>query len=260
MSRELRRFLAGAGPLARDTRLAAHVLARYAPGVLLCERGFTDASCRLGGLVAPHRFLIISDRALLVEGSPAEGRGLCVLPPDSLFKVIDRASDGGREQVALLHVPPELLPVLGGGGLGAIEERYAAMARECFSECLALPPVPELDNDAWRARLLDPPGLDDDGEPFPLPAPVQAALRTAAAGAAPPAVQVAEGLPAGLGAGDTLTAEEGIRAGDIVHFVRTGPGQVAVRRGAGAEGEPLFRAVGGKAPGQFVFAPVQGPR
>lgn len=179
MSRGLRRFLAGARPLARDTRLAAHMLDRYAPGSLLCERGFTDASCRLGGLVAPHRFLVISDRALLIEGTPDEGRGLCVLPPDSLFKVIDRATDRGSEQVTLLHVPPELLQDLGGRGLGPIEERYAAMARECFRECAALPPVPELDNDQWRARLLDPVGLDDSGEPFPLPAIAQAALRAA---------------------------------------------------------------------------------
>jgi hypothetical protein len=51
------------GAFVRDTTLPDAVLGKYRIGVLLRERTFCDASHKLGGFVAPHRYLIFSSHA-----------------------------------------------------------------------------------------------------------------------------------------------------------------------------------------------------
>lgn len=245
----LRRLVEHAGPFARDSTLSPQILEGFQVGRVLREPTFCDASFRVAGLVAPHRFLIISAEAQALPESGEQDdprRGLCIWRPDSYFKVIDRTAAGEKLQVALLQIPDDLLPYFRSPELGMIERKFAELARECFTECLGEPAIPELDNDGWRDRLSYPVGLDDDGRPWPLsceakPLPDDDRVQ----------LQVKPG--------DVVTFDTGLRHGDIVHFDRVGEDQVVVRVCQPSDGDPAgprFRATRGEEPGTFTFEPL----
>ena len=50
-----------------------------------------------------------------------------------------------------------------------IERVLAANARRMFEAALVEAPLPELDTEIWRERLVLPIGIDDQGMPFPCP-------------------------------------------------------------------------------------------
>lgn len=203
----LRRFVEQAVPLVRDTTLPPGLLERYNVGRILREPTFCDTSRHVGGLVAPHRYLVISAEAMALDEEDLPQRGLCILQPDSYLKVIDHSCRGDRAQIVLLHVPDALLSFFRHPGTSRLEEKFAALARECFADCLDLPPIPELDTDGWRERLVFPLGFDDDGLPFPLscdtkPLPVSEENATVEA-------------PPMFAAGDVVTFDGGVRPGDV---------------------------------------------
>ncbi|MBK9472335.1 MAG: hypothetical protein IPO18_08625 [bacterium] len=241
MQAVLRGFVESALPFARDTTLPPGLLEQYTVGRLLREPTFCDTSYHVAGLVAPHRYLVISAMAVPLDDEDNPDRGLCVLQNDALLKVIDRVEAGDRAQVTLLHVPEPLLPWFRDTTLNPIEQQFVELARVCFAECLDQPPVPALDTDDWRDRLVYPIGFDDDGKPFDLPA-----------GAEPEACPFA--------AGDTVTAESGVRAGDIVWFERTASDQMVIHvyepDDVRADGSPRFRVVAGQKPNSVEFVPV----
>ena len=245
----LRRLVEHAGPFARDSTLSPPQLEGFQVGRVLREPTFCDASYRVAGLVAPHRFLIISAeaRALPESGEPDNPRrGLCIWRPDSYFKVIDRTAAGEKLQVALLQIPDELFPYFRAPELGRIEQKFAELARECFAECLDEPAIPELDSDGWRDRLMYPVGLDDDGRPWPL-----------SCEAKPLPEDDGGQLP--IRPGDVVTFDTGLRHGDIVAFDRVGEDQIVVRVCEPLGGEPAgprFRAARGEKPGTFTFEPL----
>ncbi len=105
MQAVLRGFVEAALPFARDTTLPPGLLEQYTVGRLLREPTFCDTSYHVAGLVAPHRYLVISALAVPLDDEDNPDRGLCVLQNDALLKVIDRVEAGDRAQVTLLHVP-----------------------------------------------------------------------------------------------------------------------------------------------------------
>lgn len=241
MQAVLRGFVESALPFARDTTLPPGLLEQYTVGRLLREPTFCDTSYHVAGLVAPHRYLVISAMAVPLDDEDNPERGLCVLQNDALLKVLDRVEMGDHAQITLLHVPDPLLPWFRDTTLNTIEQQFVELARACFAECLGQSPVPALDTDDWRDRLVYPLGFDDDGKPFDLP-------------------DGAEQEPGPFAAGDTITSESGVRAGDIVWFERTAPDRMVIRvcgpDDDRADGNPRFRVVPGEKPNSVTFEAV----
>ena len=156
------------GAFVRDTTLPDTVLVKYGIGVLLREPTFCDASHKLGGFIAPHRFLIFSSQARSFDGLAPQPWGLCVWQRGRVFKVIDRLTDGEHVQVTLLEIPEDLLGLFLSVDANSIEQAFIEHGRRLFDDCRLAPPVPELDTDEWRDRLVYPVGVDDDSHYFPL--------------------------------------------------------------------------------------------
>lgn len=156
------------GAFVRDTKLPDAVLVRYRVGVLLREPTYCDASHKLGGFVAPHRFLIFSSQARSLDELAPQPWGLCVWQRGRIFKVIDRLTDGERVQVTLLEIPEDLLRLFLSEDANSIEQAFIEHGRRLLDDCRRASPVPELDTDEWRSRLVYPVGVDADGRYFPL--------------------------------------------------------------------------------------------
>lgn len=86
------------GAFVRDTTLPDTVLAKYKVGVLLREPTYCDASHKLGGFIAPHRFLIFSSQARSLDELAPQPWGLCVWQRGRVFKVINRLTDDEHVQ------------------------------------------------------------------------------------------------------------------------------------------------------------------
>jgi len=156
------------GAFVRDTTQPDMVLVKYGVGVLLREPTYCDASPKLGGFIAPLRFLIFSSQARSLDGLAPQPWGLCVWQRGRVFKVIDRLTDGERVQVTLLEIPEDLLRLFLSEDANSIEQAFIEHGRRLFDDYRLAPPVPELDTDEWRSRLVYPVGVDDDSHYFPL--------------------------------------------------------------------------------------------
>lgn len=162
--------LSAYAPFFRDTEIPAAVLDQYRVGQVLCEPTFCDASYKFGGFVAPHRYLIISASARCLDPiSLYPEWGLCVWATGRHLKVIDIVADSGHVQIALLDVTEGYVAQCGAEELAEVERFFAAEARRLFEAALVEAPLPELDTEIWRERLVLPIGIDDGGRPFPLP-------------------------------------------------------------------------------------------
>lgn len=153
---------------ARDTDLADGAIDRYQVGLFLREPTYCDASLKIEGFVARLRFLIVSSNGTCIDADDPDPRGLCIWPRGTIFKVIDRIEDRAHIQITLLEVPDKLLVYFCNEELNFIEKNVAEQARETFTACTNAKPVPQLNTDVWRARLVHPIGVDDDGHWFPL--------------------------------------------------------------------------------------------
>lgn len=150
----------------RDTHLTDQQLAAYRPGMIVQERGFTDASYRGGGMITTHRFLIASAHAknasMFEHGT---NWGLVILNSGSFFKVPDIYTLSDKTQITLLHIPEEGVEVFSRAKI-SIEDDIVAKTRTGFEQKLALPPVAELTTEEWLARTKSPVGINADGLPF----------------------------------------------------------------------------------------------
>ena len=54
-------ILPGVTLFVRDADLPPEIVAQYKVGEIIREKGFTDASCRVGGMVTSHRYAILSN-------------------------------------------------------------------------------------------------------------------------------------------------------------------------------------------------------
>ena len=56
----VRTVLNGSSEYVRDVNLNEELAAKYEPGQILMERGFVDATNKIGGMTTTHRYLILS--------------------------------------------------------------------------------------------------------------------------------------------------------------------------------------------------------
>lgn len=157
---------AGLSLFYRDTNLTEQQLAVYQTGMILQEKGFTDASYRGGGLATKHRFLIASARAknaaMFEHGT---NWGLVIMNSGSFFKVLDIYTVQDKTQITLLHIPEEGVELFSKAKIN-IEDQIVAKAREGFEQKLSLPPIPELTTEEWLVRTKNPVGISADGKPW----------------------------------------------------------------------------------------------
>ncbi len=165
----LQQTLSECVPFCRDTRLAPEVLEMYREGSIFREPTFCDASCKIAGLAAPHRYLILSANARCLDDvSQHPEWGLCIWQTGRCFKVIDRFEQSGFTQITLLEIPEPLVPVFASDALAVVERDLAQQARKLFEAVLKQPALPELSTRLWLDRLEHPLGINDAGNFFEL--------------------------------------------------------------------------------------------
>lgn len=160
---------------ARDVDLAPKFARKYTVGLVLRERGFTDATPRLGGMVTTHRFVIMSNHLVDFDKFLGEGRDakaadwrLHVAAPDSHFKVLGQHEIGGKTLIFLLHLPNDDRWRLLAGAAVDLDERLLTEALGRMEARLQLAPIPQVTSALWLDRCRFPLGMSDDGELFPL--------------------------------------------------------------------------------------------
>ena len=158
----------------RDLWLAPSRAARYQVGAVLRSPGPVEATSRVGGMRTSHRIAILSNHMADLSDLTDEDWALAAASPGSRFQVVDVFEHAGKTQITLLHLPDdELFPgaelSVVDGLVPGIRERFAA---KCCRE-----PIPEVSSDEWLARVHDPAGLDDGGNPYPVEVPIAERFR-----------------------------------------------------------------------------------
>ncbi len=157
----------GLSMLYRDANLGA-LGDLYSAGLIIRERGFTDASNRGGNLVTTHRFAILSNH-YLDAASFEHGThwGLCIMERGSYYKVLDVYHQQEKTQITLLHLPGQHWQFFENISTN-LDEQVVETARKRFDEHLSTVPIAELAQDDWLQRCRFPLGMDDNGALFPL--------------------------------------------------------------------------------------------
>lgn len=162
-------ILPGLQMFARDVDLSADVAAKYVPGMIIKELGFTDASCRVMGMVKTHRFAILSNQMKDISAfEHGTNWGLCVANAGAYYKVLDVYTFKGRTQILLLQLPyderwklfRELKLMVNGKNL---EETLITECRTRFENKSQQKAVPELTTKEWLSRCEWPLGMDGSG-------------------------------------------------------------------------------------------------
>ena len=93
---------------ARDVNLLPGFAEKYRAGMIIREKGFTDATIRFGGMATSHRYVILSNHmknfAMLENGT---NWGLYVANRDAHFKVLGQVTYKGKTGIFLLHLPDD---------------------------------------------------------------------------------------------------------------------------------------------------------
>lgn len=159
----------GIAMFVRDVNLADGLAEKYQAGSIIRERAFTDASCRIGGLVTTHRYVILSnhmrDFSAFEHGTHW---GLHVAQRDSHFKVFSVFRHADKTAIVLLHLPDDERWKLFENVQLDLDKMLMEKACERFVIACGQPPIPELANAQWLDRCVFPLGMSDQGELWPL--------------------------------------------------------------------------------------------
>lgn len=151
----------------RDVNLPQELAIRYEPGMIIGEKGFTDASCRIGGMVTSHRYTILSNH--MGDLRPFEhgtNWGLFVAQHDAHFKVLDIYKYQGKSQITLLHLPDDERWKLFENVQLSMEEELILTCRQRFESKCREEVIPELATEEWLARCQFPLGFSNQGDLF----------------------------------------------------------------------------------------------
>ncbi len=148
----------------RDVNLPDDLANKYIPGMIIREKGLTDASCRVMGMVTTHRYMILSNHmGSLAQFEHGTNWGLCVARADSHFKVLGQHTYKDKHAIILLHLPDDETWKLFRNIDISIDKQLLETAIQRFEAKCELPPVPELATQQWLNRCEFPIGMSDDG-------------------------------------------------------------------------------------------------
>lgn len=169
MEKAMNDMYPGLAMFVRDVNLAEGLAEKYTAGSVIREKAFTDASCRIGGLVTTHRYIILSNHmGNLSAFEHGTNWGLFVAQRDSHFKVFGVFRHEDKTAIVLLHLPDDERWKLFQDVDVDIDETLMEKACQRFVSACAQPPIPELANAQWLDRCRFPVGMSDEGELWPL--------------------------------------------------------------------------------------------
>lgn len=162
-------ILPGLAMYVRDVNLNDKCLAAYQPGIILMERGFTDASSRVMGMRTSHRITILSNHmADFADFEHGTNWGLFVANQGAHFKVLDVYEYQGKTQILLLHLPDDERWKLFKKIVISLEDQLIEDSRKRFENKCTQEILPELDTVEWLERCRNPIGMDNDGNLFDI--------------------------------------------------------------------------------------------
>lgn len=162
-------ILPGLTMYVRDVNLPPELAAKYKLQTIIMERGFTDASSRVMGMITSHRYAILSNHmADFGEYELDTNWGLHVARYNAHFKVLDVHEYQGKTQILLLHLPDDNRWKLFENVKLSVEDQLIEESRKRFENKSFQDPVPELTTEDWFARCAAPLGMNDKGELFDL--------------------------------------------------------------------------------------------
>ncbi len=163
------RIFSQCSPFYRDATLSQSIIDKHKVGLLLRERGLVDSTCKFGGLLRNHRYLIVSGVARDISAfAQVPEWGLSLSPSKAIFKVIDQQTIGKFTQTTLLEIPEKFAIQFCVEDLSEMERTFAGYAEESFKKAVGLSPLRELNDPNFLERLEWPLGMRDDGAYFPL--------------------------------------------------------------------------------------------
>ena len=169
LEKTINEILPGLTMYVRDVNLAPELAANYEPQTIIMERGYTDASCRVMGMITTHRFAILSNHmADFSEYEHDTNWGLFIARHNAHFKVLDIYEYQGKTQILLLHLPDDSRWKMFENVKLSVEEQFIEDSRKRFENKSVQDPVPELVTEEWLARCSAPLGMNDAGEFFDL--------------------------------------------------------------------------------------------
>ena len=154
---------------ARDVNLPSGLAEKYKAGMIIREKGFTDATIRFGGMVTSCRYVILSNHmknmSILENGS---NWGLHVANKDAHFKVLGQVTYKGKTGIFLLHLPDdETWKAYQTMEFSLDKELYEKAVSRFQAKALDAP-IPELAVREWLDRCQLPVGMSDGGQFWPL--------------------------------------------------------------------------------------------
>jgi hypothetical protein len=159
----------GIGLYARDVNLPDKLCEKYEKGMIICERGFTDATNRFMGMVTTHRYVILSNHmANLTPFEQGANWGLHVASSGAHFKVLGRHTHNGKTGIFLLHLPDNDDWKVYLHADFSLDAQLFDMAVQRFIVKCNAEPVPELTKKAWLDRCALPLGMTETGKMFDL--------------------------------------------------------------------------------------------
>lgn len=153
----------------RDVDMAPELVEKYETGMIIRERGFVDASCRVMGMETTHRYAILSNHMdNLTQEEEGTNFGLFVAGRNSHFKVLGKHSYEGKTVIFLLHLPDNENWKLFENTVIDLDKKLVADCIRRFEAKCLLPPVQDHTCLQWKVRCLFPIGIGEDGRFFPL--------------------------------------------------------------------------------------------
>jgi len=161
--------LPGATMFVRDVDLPESMAAMYTDGLIIREKAYIDASCRVMGMMTSHRYAILLNHMVdLGEFEQDTNWGLCVAQRDSHFKVLGQHTYDGKTMIVLLHLPDDERWKLFENTRINIEEEFFDSCCIRFENKCNEPVIPELATKDWLGRCSFPLGMDDEGNLWDL--------------------------------------------------------------------------------------------
>ncbi len=159
----------GMGVYYRDINLPAQFAEKYTTDLIIREKGMTDASNRLGGMVTTHRYVILSNHmGNLSAFEHGTNWGLRVAAKDSHFKVLGKHTYKDKTGIFLLHLPDDEKWKIYKTATFNIDEEVLQSAIQNFEQRIDAAPIPEVTSENWLARCAFPVGMSDNGELWEL--------------------------------------------------------------------------------------------
>lgn len=159
----------GIGLYARDVNLPDSLCRKYKKGMIIFERGFTDATNRFMGMVTTHRYVILSNHmANFSQFENGTNWGLRVANSGAHFKVLGQYTHNGKTGIFLLHLPDNADWKIYLNADFALDAQLFDMAVQRFINKCDAETVPELTKSDWLDRCAMPLGMTETGEMFDL--------------------------------------------------------------------------------------------